>query len=121
MGSKIVQIILILLCLILSLSAQDVWQELFNGKNLDGWQVLNGKAEYQVENGIITGVSKLNTPNTFLATKQTFGDFILEYEAKLDKGLNSGVQIRSLSRPDYKDGRVHGYQVELDASVRPHF
>ena len=118
MRIKFFQIILIFICLSLNLSAQDGWQELFNGKNLDGWQVLNGKAEYQVENGIIIGVSKLNTPNTFLATKQTFGDFILEYEAKLDKGLNSGVQIRSLNRPEYKDGRVHGYQVELDASAR---
>jgi hypothetical protein len=32
--------------------------------------------------------------------------------------MNSGVQIRSESRPDYKDGRVHGYQVEIDPSDR---
>ncbi len=42
----------------------------------------------------------------------------MEYVAKMDDGLNSGVQIRSLSTSDYKDGRVHGYQVELDASPR---
>ena len=28
--------------------------------------------------------------------------------------LNSGVQVRSNSLPDYKDGRVHGYQCELE-------
>ena len=32
--------------------------------------------------------------------------------------MNSGVQIRSESRADYMDGRVHGYQVEMDPSPR---
>jgi hypothetical protein len=118
MGARVVQINLILLCLIFSLSAQDKWQHLFNGENLDGWQVLNGNADYKVENGVIIGISKLNTPNSFLATKKTYGDFILEYEAKMDNGLNSGVQIRSLSKPEYDNGRVHGCQIELDASIR---
>ena len=36
----------------------------------------------------------------------------------VDPDLNSGVQIRSLSKPDYRDGRVHGYQVEIDPSPR---
>jgi hypothetical protein len=31
----------------------------------------------------------------------------------VDKELNSGVQIRSHSLPDYQKGRVHGYQVEI--------
>jgi hypothetical protein len=33
----------------------------------------------------------------------------------VDDRLNSGVQIRSESKPDYKNGRVHGYQVEIAA------
>ena len=32
--------------------------------------------------------------------------------------MNSGVQIRSLSLPEYQNGRVHGYQVEMDPSAR---
>ena len=32
--------------------------------------------------------------------------------------MNSGVQIRSESRADYQNGRVHGYQVEMDPSTR---
>jgi hypothetical protein len=32
--------------------------------------------------------------------------------------MNSGVQFRSESKPDYQNGRVHGYQVELDPSTR---
>jgi hypothetical protein len=60
----------------------------------------------------------MGTPNTFLATKKTYGDFILELDLKVDQGLNSGIQIRSLSTEDYNNYRVHGYQVEIDPSQR---
>jgi len=94
------------------------WISLFNGKDLGGWQRLNGEAEYRVENGAIVGKSRLNTPNTFLATEKAYGDFILEFEFRVDHGLNSGVQFRSLSKPSYRNGRVHGYQFEIDTSDR---
>nr|WP_319512088.1 DUF1080 domain-containing protein [uncultured Draconibacterium sp.] len=94
------------------------WKQLFNGNNLDSWKVLNGTAEYNVENGEIVGTSKTGTPNTFLVTENNYGDFILEYEMKMDEGLNSGVQIRSNSLSDYQNGRVHGYQIECDDSDR---
>jgi len=32
--------------------------------------------------------------------------------------MNSGIQIRSNSFPHYRNGRVHGYQVEIDPSDR---
>lgn len=73
------------------------WKSLFNGENLDGWEKLNGTAEYRVEDNTIIGISEMNTPNTFLATTESYGDFILEFDFKVDNGLNSGVQFRSLS------------------------
>ncbi len=112
--------LLVFLMAFLSVKAQDNdgWKDLFNGKNLKGWKTLNGTAEFKVEDGVIIGISKMGTPNSFLATKKDYGDFILEYEAKNDPALNAGVQIRSQSLPEYNDGRVHGYQVELDPSKR---
>ena len=102
-----------------SASSQAKWENLFNGKNLKNWTKLNGAAEYKIVDGAIVGVSKMNTPNTFLATKKTYGDFILEFEFKTDHAsVNSGVQFRSLSLPEYNNGRVHGYQFEIDASKR---
>ncbi|MCB0519739.1 MAG: DUF1080 domain-containing protein [Lewinellaceae bacterium] len=95
-----------------------VWADLFNGKDLRNWEILNGTAEYKVADGSIAGISKRGTPNTFLATKQRYADFILEFEVMVDPALNSGVQIRSNSIPSYQDGRVHGYQVEIDPSPR---
>lgn len=94
------------------------WESLFNGRNLRGWEKLNGTAEYKVQDNTIIGISRMNTPNTFLATKKMYGDFILEFDFKVDDGLNSGVQFRSNSLKDFKDGRVHGYQFEIDPSTR---
>lgn len=94
------------------------WQRLFNGENLSGWKKLNGNAEYKVIDETIVGIATPNTPNTFLATEQMYSDFILEVEVKVEAPLNSGIQIRSNSLPDYRDGRVHGYQVEIDPSGR---
>ncbi len=99
-------------------ASKNGWTKLFNGKNLDGWIQRNGEAEYKVENKEIVGVSKANTPNSFLCTEKDYSDFILEMELKVDTALNSGIQIRSHSLPEYKDGRVHGYQVEIDPSKR---
>ncbi len=99
------------------LSAQS-WTPLFNGKNLSGWTQRGGKADYKVVDGTIVGYSKVNTENSFLCTKQTYGDFILEFEFRVDDALNSGVQLRSESRKDYQNGRVHGYQFEIDPSSR---
>lgn len=102
----------------LSCTAQDNWVSLFNGKNLKGWKKLNGTAEYKIEDGAIVGVSKLNTPNTFLVTEKMYGDFILELEFKVANDLNSGIQFRSNSKADYQNGRVHGYQYEIDPAPR---
>lgn len=101
-----------------NLYAQEKWEPLFNGKNLKGWKKINGKADYKVVDGAIVGISRMNTPNTFLATERDYGDFILEFEFKVDDGINSGVQFRSQSVKEYQNGRVHGYQFEIDPSAR---
>ena len=94
------------------------WTPLFDGRTLDGWVQKGGQANYSVDNGEIVGTTVPNTPNSFLCTERNYGDFMLSIEFRVDPELNSGVQIRSQSLPDYKNGRVHGYQVEIDASDR---
>lgn len=103
----------------LSVSSQQAkWQDLFNGKNLKGWTKINGTADYKVVDKTIVGISKMGTPNTFLRSNKMYGDFILEFDFKVDDGLNSGVQFRSNSFKEYKNGTVHGYQFEIDPSSR---
>lgn len=95
-------------------AANEAWVDLFDGTSLDGWEQKNGSAQYSVEEGAIVGTTVPGSPNSFLCTTKEYGDFILELDFNVDEALNSGVQIRSESKPDYKDGRVHGYQVEID-------
>ena len=109
-----------------AVSAATAPDDLFNGKNLDGWVQRGGKAKYAVEDGCIVGTSTLNTENSFLCTARNYADFILEYEFKVDPKLNSGVQIRSQCFDAPADiewqgkkfkvpaKRVHGYQIEID-------
>lgn len=98
--------------------AQEKWTNLFNGKDLQGWRQLNGKAKYEVKNNEIIGTTVFGEPNSFLVTESLYGDFILELEFRLDAEMNSGIQFRSESKPDYQNGRVHGYQMEIDPSPR---
>jgi|GEM_PF-35350 len=94
------------------------WTSLFDGTSLDGWVQRGGKASYKVEDGCIVGTTVPNTPNSFLCTEKDYGDFIFECEFWCHPELNSGVQYRSRSLPEYQNGRVHGYQAEIDPSDR---
>src|SRR6056297_1770056 len=100
-------------------SAQDDgWTRLFNGKDLTGWEQKNGEAKFEVKDDMIVGTTVLNTPNSFLCTKEDYADFIFEVDLLVQENMNSGIQFRSESKPDYHDGRVHGYQCEVDPSDR---
>jgi len=102
----------------MSIAAGADCENLFDGKTLDGWVQLNGQAKYVAQDGMIIGTTVLKTPNSFLCTEKMYTDFILELEFLVEDGMNSGIQIRSNSFKNYKDYRVHGYQVEIDTSDR---
>ncbi|MDW5288144.1 DUF1080 domain-containing protein [Formosa sp. PL04] len=94
------------------------WTNLIEGNTLNGWDIKGGEASYRVENGVIIGTTVAHTPNTFLTTIKHYDNFILELDFKVDSTMNSGIQIRSNSFPFYQNGRVHGYQIEIDPSKR---
>lgn len=116
----------LLLLIFFSGNAQSDWEPLFNGKDLSGFTILNGKASYRVENGMIIGKTVYGEPNSFLATNKVYGDFILELDLRLKNPMNSGIQFRSEIKDandtcavgDKTPNRVHGYQMEIDPSPR---
>ena len=97
---------------------KEPWVDLFDGSTFNGLNQKGGDAIYSIRDGAIVGATVHNTPNSFMATDQMYGDFILELEYKVDSTMNSGVQIRSNSFEAYRDGKVHGYQIEIDPSDR---
>jgi len=94
------------------------WISLISDDNLESWNTKGGTASYTIKNGIITGTTVADSPNTFLCTNTIYDNFIFEIEFKVDPSMNSGIQIRSNTLPSYKEGIVHGYQVEIDPSKR---
>lgn len=94
------------------------WRALTPAPDLKGWHVTGGNAKFEVEAGELVGRAAPGSTNSWLVSDAGYGDFILEFDAKTDPKLNSGVMIRGQSRPDYRDGVVHGYQAEIDPSAR---
>ena len=89
----------------LSLTAQE---SLFNGKNLDGWNI-HGTELWYVENGILICESGPDKGYGYLSTEKFYDDFDLTVEFKQEANGNSGVFIRST----FEGTKVSGWQVEV--------
>ncbi|HLT08670.1 MAG TPA: DUF1080 domain-containing protein [Cyclobacteriaceae bacterium] len=102
-------------------SNEEGWIPLIKDNSLEGWTKVAGAAAFTIDDGVIIGTAVANTPNTFLISDQQYDDFILELEIKVEhESSNSGVMVRGQYDPNGKDGqgRVYGYQVELDPLER---
>jgi hypothetical protein len=87
-------------------------QEIFNGKDLSGWDGDFGW--WIVEDGALTAESTTDKPceksNYLTWTGGQPADFQLDCDFKLSEDGNSGIQIRSETRPDYD---TYGYQADM--------
>ena len=89
----------------ISLTAQE---SLFNGKNLDGWNI-HGTELWYVENGLLVCESGPDKGYGYLSTEKFYDDFDLTVEFKQEANGNSGVFIRST----FEGTKVSGWQVEV--------
>jgi len=118
----------------IAVAAADDWVPLFDGETLQGWVMAeHGQARYEVIDGTIHGMTVEGSPNSFLMTQESYGDFELEFEVRVHPDLNSGCQIRSRGKTEQdlqeerertkKEprkanglGRFHGPQVEIEST-----
>lgn len=105
---KHAHLLCIFFCLTLSSQAQDGYLSLFNGKNLDGWQVF-GTEQWYVANGLLISESGPDKGYGYLGTLLKFKDFEFQAEFKQEADGNSGVFIRST----VEGTKVSGWQVEV--------
>lgn len=106
--------LLLLPLLVVTVTAQEQSQSLFNGKDLSGWA---GKSEFwTVKDGAIFGQTTKDKPtkgNTFLVWQGgEVADFVLKAKVRFS-GNNSGVQYRSELVGNADDFVVKGYQADL--------
>ncbi len=103
------------------LSAQpaNVWKQIFNGKNLEGWTITGGAGKVSVKNNCIVLNRKANTTeHTFLHTNNIYRDFIFEVDCKRDTSFDYGILFRARNAADTAHVRLNGYQVKIDHTAR---
>ncbi len=133
---KKIFLIALTMAAVIGCGPKEKWTDLFNGENLDGWEVKGAdEANFYVEDGMLVAETEMGVPNVFLVTSRPYANFELELDFKAAPGINSGVQIRSSVHEvsattryvsgsleerdrDWTPGTVRGYQIEIDPSER---
>ncbi|MGB2305796.1 MAG: 3-keto-disaccharide hydrolase [Flavobacteriaceae bacterium] len=100
--------IFILIVLLILADPVQAQINLFNGENLDGWEI-HGTEKWYVENGELVCESGPDQEYGYLSTKEHFDNFELELEFKQEADGNSGVFFRST----VEGTKVNGWQVEV--------
>ncbi len=89
-------------------SAEKGFTELFDGKTLDGWQLVRGRGPgYVVKDGVIVCPTE-GGGNLF--TQKEYADFILRFEFKMEPGGNNGIGIRA---PLEGDAAYQGMEIQI--------
>jgi len=90
----------------------------FNGRSLDGWEVVQG-GEWAVEDGVLVGrngrdwSTNPEKMGSWLRTADQYGDFRLELQYAISEGGNSGVFFRSALE---KNPAFTGYEMQIHDS-----
>lgn len=77
-------------------AAQDGFEVLFDGSNLDSW--IGNTGAYSIENGTLFVDPEKGGGNLY--TKKEYEDFVFHFEFKLTEGANNGLGIRTPTKGD---------------------
>lgn len=83
-------------------------QSIFNGKNLDGWEIY-GTEKWYVKDGLLHCESGPDKQYGYLATNERFSDFELSLQFLQEANGNSGVFFRS----SIEGTKITGWQAEV--------
>jgi len=101
---------------VLSSCEDKKWQQLFNGKDLAGWQQV-GPGQFVVEDSLLKTVGGMGM---ILYPAEKFSDVVIRVVYKVkDNDCNSGVFIRVPEKPaDEWEAVNKGYEVQIDNGTR---
>lgn len=109
--------LLISVIILVSCANQDKsWRQLFNGKDLTGWEQV-GPGEFVVEDGLLKTVGGMGM---ILYPAEKFSNVAIRVVFKVkDNDCNSGVFIRIPEKPADEWAAVNtGYEVQIDNGTR---
>lgn len=71
-------------------------KKIFNGKNLDGWEVPSDNIWWTAKKGILSAKSDPDQKGSILWTDKEYKDFIIQTDFRFGKGrIDSGIFIRT--------------------------
>jgi hypothetical protein len=76
------------------LAAEPKLAPIFNGKDLTGWKADDDQVLWRAEAGVLVGENASGGKGNYLWTKESYGDFILEFEVRWTGEIDSGVEMR---------------------------
>ena len=112
------------------------WEDLLVKQNFEDFEMLEGEGEWYFEDSILIGECLIGNPNSYLCTKKSYSDFVMELDFQVGNKINSGVQVRTTVHKNdtnityvngrltpiidklFKKGSIYGYQIEMDPSER---
>jgi hypothetical protein len=94
------------------------WIQLFNGKDLDGWEKVGAESWTVEEEGVLHGRG-LTKAYGYLQTNKNYKDFQLSLRFKCVGDGNSGVFFHSAFKPNTVDVS-QGMQFEIDCTMMHH-
>jgi hypothetical protein len=114
-NTSLIQKLALTLTLILSLPAlaetkREALQPIFNGKDLTGWKSPEPNSFWKVADGVLVGENDETKKGSMLWTEKSYGDFVLECEARWSGEIDSGLMFRKSN-----DGKRQ-LQVQLGVS-----
>ncbi len=104
------------LAVVLSSCQENNWRQLFNGKDLTGWEQV-GPGRFEVEDSLLKTVGGMGM---ILYPSEKFSDVVIRVVYKVkDNDCNSGVFIRIPEKPaDEWEAVNKGYEVQIDNGTR---
>jgi hypothetical protein len=78
------------------------WTDLFNGRDLTGWNRETGGSRWTVQDGILIGQSTDAIGGELRTAKSDYRDFEIRAEAMINDAGDSGIMLRATKAGEYK-------------------
>jgi arylsulfatase A-like enzyme len=96
-----------------AIADDDGFKPLFNGQNLEGWQLRQARKGQESTWSMKDGVVSATPGSGWLGTKQMYGDFVLRIEWKIAEGGNSGVFLRVPDTNSKDSPSTTGFEIQV--------
>ncbi len=96
------------------ITPSSIAKSLFNGRNLDGWEVGTGAASaWKVSQGELVALGPSDAARGWLVTTKEYRDYRLRFDVKHTSASNSGVGLRAMP------GETQNVEVQLHDELKP--